>query len=253
MMKKLSASLTSRKGKGLFKTAIIWPLRLITLVGVVGLALAVANQIPIATHSLMRVEPLQAQSTFCVYPLAIDFEKLKAGDVQPGEAFEGWLKDDAEAGSFGWVRWDPHSSSGSVTDLIYRLQNPCLAVTDYVNPDDPTDTSLNPGDWMLSSTGIANSSGVRAELDVLCGATTDPDYQGNKGSDYCNADAGYDGEGAPVIRIPVYQDIADTGSNLKYQMYETAIIQIVDYAIPNASELRLIARFVALGSASVQR
>jgi hypothetical protein len=205
-----------------------------------------SDQIPIGTYTVMRIEPSQKLSPCCLYPLAIKGETLLGPPARKeGDTFDGWIKDDIQIGNFGWMRWDPASSSGNANALVDRLQNPCLATRDYANPRDTGDTSLNAGDLVMGDSGAVNANAVRAEMDKLCGADTDSDYQSNHGNDYCQGDVGYDGDGAWSIRIPVYDTIVDSGSNFKYQVYDFAIIQILDYYIPAGQEVRLTTRFVS--------
>jgi hypothetical protein len=204
-----------------------------------------SDQIPIGTYTVMRIEPSQKLAPCCLYPLAIKGERLLGPPkLKEGATFDGWIKDDIVLGNFGWMRWDPASSSGNANALVDRLQNPCIATRDYANPRDTGDTSLNAGDLVMGDSGAVNANAVRAEMDKLCGADTDSNYQSNHGNDYCQADAGYDGNGAPHIRIPVYDTIVDSGSNFKYQVYSFALIQILDYHIPAGQEVRLTTRFV---------
>ena len=219
---------------------------------VLGLPLVavLSDRIPIGTYTVMRIEPSLAQSPCCLYPLAIKAEKLLGDEaagipaLKEGDLFEGWIKDDILVGNFGWARWDPDSQAGNANALIARLQNPCDETRNYVNPADANDTSLNKGDLVMGDSGNVNAAGVKEELDKLCGATTDPDYRSNKGNDYCQNDTGYNGKGAPHIRIPVYSGIKDPGVNYKYQVRTFAMIQILDYDLPSGNDVRLTTRFI---------
>lgn len=206
-----------------------------------------AGQIPIGTYTVMRIEPSQKLAPCCLYPLAIKGEKLLGPpNLKEGTTFEGWIMDDVLVGNFGWMRWDPASDAGNANALADRLKNPCLATRNYENPRfaDGSDTSLNAGDLVMGDSGNVNAAAVRAEMDKLCGANTDPDYKSNKGKDYCQADPGYNGKGAPHIRIPVYDTVVEPGSNFRYQVYSFAIIQILDYDLPSGNDVRLNVSFI---------
>jgi cell division septation protein DedD len=69
------------------------------------------------------------------------------------------------SGNFGWVTWD---GTANATSLAGMLSN--LVGYTYVNPNDPSDNSLELGDWVMGNTGISNASSVRTALDGHLGA-----------------------------------------------------------------------------------
>jgi hypothetical protein len=223
---------------------------------VLGLPLVanLSDQIPISTYTVMRIEPSQARANCCLYPLALKLERVET--LTTTNVFAGWIKDDILLGNFGWTRWDPASGASSADDLVDRLQHPCMneeGGEQYTNPDDPDDHALNPGDQVMGATGAMNKATVKAELDILCGATTDSDYQSNKGNEYCvygligpdefGPNPDYDGLGAQLIPVPVYDTVEDPGSNFKYHVATFAFIKILHYYLPSGGDPRLTIEF----------
>jgi hypothetical protein len=124
------------------------------------------------------------------------------------DAFEG-----GGDGNFGWMNWDPGDNSN--TYIIEELINPRLSANDFIGltppaglDPDPSNDSLNLGDWVSGKTGVGNSDGVMDELEALAGLT---------------------------IRIPIYDNHAGTGSNKGYHVSHLALITITEVCLPRNS------------------
>ncbi len=202
------------------------------------LVAVLSDRIPIGTYTVMRIEPSQVQAPCCLFPFAIPEPAVR--DVGENGLFSGWLKSGEENGNFGWLRWNDEGGQGSAQQLLNRLQNPCEATSEYTNPDDESDHTIAEGKPMWGDSGISGSSEIRDELDKLCGAVDD---NGNPLREtYCDLDTG--GVKARHIAVPIYDTIEGTGSNLTYGINSFALIEIVDYHMPNNTEVRLQARLI---------
>ena len=134
-----------------------------------------------------------------VYPIALHRSTLdgrQRGD-DLGDIFNG-----AGVGNFGWLRWNDWPGHDSQTYLVEELQNPRLSVNTFEEAGDPTDTTLNAGDWVWGLTGVVNSDAVRSELQQLVGRT---------------------------IRVPVWNEAAGSGSNLSYHVQRFVKVQLTGF------------------------
>jgi hypothetical protein len=138
-----------------------------------------------------------------VYPIAINTSTLdnhQAGDSL-GDIYNG-----AGQGQFGWLRWNDWSGHTSETYLVEEFQNTRLSVNTFEDASDPTDTTLNAGDWVWGLTGVVNGNDVRDDLETLVANGT-------------------------TIRIPVW-DIASEGSggaNVSYHIDRFVRVQLTGY------------------------
>jgi hypothetical protein len=112
-------------------------------------------------------------------------------------------------GNFGWLSW---TGEQGVPALVNSLTPPGDSYA-YVNPFDPNDHSLSPGDWVHGRPGVANARSVRDALDVL---------------------------ESMVIDVPVWYGATGQGSNLKYYVLGFARIQITDYRLPGQNRISAI-------------
>lgn len=125
-----------------------------------------------------------------VLPIAVHASTVDG--LQPGDP-TGDIFNGAGEGNFGWLSWNPWPGSDSQDYLLEELQNPRLSHNSFEDAKDPTDTSLNAGDWAWGSTGVVNSDAIRDELNRIVTNNI-------------------------IIRIPVW-DISDgEGSNLSYHI-----------------------------------
>ena len=195
------------------------------------LVAVLSDRIPIGTYTVMRIEPSQVKAPCCLFPFAVPAPDV--AHVTPTNVFTVWVKADAAAGNWGWLKWNNNPGQGSEGSLEYRLNNPCEASADYENPADSSDTTIDRGDQVWGDSGISGSSDIRGIMDYLCGA----------GSDHI-----CDTSKAPWIRVPVYDDFEGSGNNFTYRIYGFAIIQVFDYYLPagNTEPGRLFARLIRL-------
>src|SRR3972149_6919893 len=84
----------------------------------------------------------QADGYECdLYPIALSGQTLD--DVQIGEELSNILAG-TEPGNFGWLAWN---GSPSEPTLVASLTQPGNSDT-YVDPDEPNDHTVSPGDWV---------------------------------------------------------------------------------------------------------
>ncbi|MCL4262463.1 MAG: pilus assembly protein [Anaerolineae bacterium] len=131
-------------------------------------------------------------------------------------------------GGFGWLVWNQYISAdantlegsltwpGNSTDYTtvatggQQPPNPPFPhrVYGYIDYNDPTDTSMNIGDWVMSNTGAVVSNDVR---EVLEGHIT----------------------AGRQLRLIVYEPYAGTGSNARYQITGFAVFRLLGYQLSN--------------------
>jgi hypothetical protein len=187
------------------------------LLGVPLISNPLTDPIPMYGHTVMRIvisrdaDTTDSVGPACeVYPITFHEDALGPNPVPgtPVDAFEG-----GGDGNFGWMNWDPGDNSN--TYIIEELINPRLSVNDFIGltppaglDPDPSNDSLNLGDWVSGKTGVGNSDGVMDELEALAGLT---------------------------IRIPIYDNHAGTGSNKGYHVSHLALITITEVCLPRNS------------------
>lgn len=76
-------------------------------------------------------------------------------DAQEGYLFK--IKNGVDPGSFGWLRWNTIYLNGNATELAHSLEWPGdssdYPTYGYYEPGDPTDTTMNIGDWVAGNDG----------------------------------------------------------------------------------------------------
>jgi hypothetical protein len=132
-------------------------------------------------------------------------------EAQPGYIYA--LRETRDAGGFGYLRWNEGDAGnantlarslawpGNSQDYTNRGNDPNYSkvepwdhsVRGYLEPGDPTDTSMNIGDWVLANTGNTNANEVRDELVV-----------------HINKDR--------HMRVIVFDEREGTGSNIQYRI-----------------------------------
>ena len=138
-----------------------------------------------------------------VYPIAVHTSTV-AG-VQPGDTMQD-VFNGAEEGNFGWLRWNDDPGHDSQTYLHEELNNPRLSHNTYRDASDPSDTTLNAGDWIWGLTGVVNSNDIRDDLNEL--RTT-----------------------GITIRVPVW-DVSSSGgggSNVSYRVERFVLVRILAF------------------------
>ncbi len=147
------------------------------------------------------------------YPIAVHTSTL-AG-MQPGDS-TGDIFNGGGPGNFGWLAWNDWPGHISQSYLVEEFQNPRLSHNTFVDASDPTDTTLNAGDWVWGLTGVVNSNDVRDELQKL-------------------VDSG------ATIRIPVWDTAQGVGGNLSYHIDRFVLVRLTDFGLPDK---RIRATFV---------
>ena len=142
-------------------------------------------------------------ATCQVYPIGLQSETL-AG-AYPGQMINDILSGD-QPGNFGWLSW---TGSPDVPTLVHSLTPPGDVQT-YVNPDDPADHELNPGDWVSGKPGVSNSKQVRDALDQL--ETID-------------------------IDLPVWDSARGQGSHAAFHVIAFARVRVVGYSLPGQNSI----------------
>ncbi len=171
-------------------------LLLLPLTGFLPMALALAGSAPITD----------------LYPIALSQATIL--DVTPGAILED-IFEGAAPGQFGWLSW---SGSPSAAVLAQSLRPPGNCAN-YVNPDDPQDRDISPGDWVSGKPGVSNSRPVRDALDLLL-----------------ETDA----------LVPVCDDVRGKGAHTQYHIVAFARIRLLEYRLGGQS--RITARFLGLAS-----
>jgi hypothetical protein len=104
----------------------------------------------------------------CVYPITIDTDTVNwPAGYDPGTQMPD-IRIGPGQSQFGWLYWDPEDN-GSAVKLEYNLKNACSGPNEYKNGCDPTDTSLNKGDWISGDQGQSVGDDVRDEVEALAG------------------------------------------------------------------------------------
>jgi|GEM_PF-1498932 len=147
------------------------------------------DPLPLYTHTSMRLVNGARDYTIanvgpvCVaYPITFGQQIFGNPDnpsaPQSIDAFEG-----DSPGNFGWITWNPDSSNNNANYVEEELMNPRMSANDFTNVLDPDDHSLSIGDNVSTKPGVANSSGIDAQLQLLVGKEIIvPIYDNNPGS-----------------------------------------------------------------------
>jgi hypothetical protein len=176
------------------------------------------DPIPMYAHTVMRITAgrgtTQSNGEGChLLPITVHRDAFEGIDEEDLPELVTNIREGIGSGTFGWVRWtddsEYFSSTNSEEYLAAALLNTYLAVNDYKEPEhkDPDDTVINADDWMWGLTGNVASDGVvREQLEERLIPDNVTDY-----------------------RIPIYEDSEGVGSNVVYQIYAFAKVNIVDY------------------------
>ena len=147
----------------------------------------------------------------------VSLEQAKEGDIF-------FIHQGFGSGNFGWLLWNvgrPGSANTLADSLTWpgdsvdytnhgdhSIQPAADAypyiVRGYVEPGDATDTSLQVGDWIAANTGAINASEVRGQIESLV-------------------------SGNGTVRVIVWDDATDQGSNGKYRASGFAIFRLIGY------------------------
>jgi YVTN family beta-propeller protein len=148
-------------------------------------------------------------SACAIYPIALSAQSLVG--VTPGTAIN--IANGSQPGNFGWLSW---TGNRSASTLIASLTPPGNS-SSYVNPNDPADHVLSPGDWVHSRPGIASSTGARAALTTL--------------------------ETQSIV-VPVWNQARGSDNNVLYRVASFAQVRIIGYQL--SSQNRISATFQGL-------
>ena len=180
------------------------------LFGVPFISNRLTDPIPFYAHTVMRITcsregcPDAIGPTCEVYPITFhDGIFGNPPSPQPGQnidAFQG-----SGTGQFGWLTWDPDPNQNDANYAYEELLNPRLSVHDFVDVNDPSDTSLSLGDDVSSGPGVMTSDDVDDALEALVGRT---------------------------IRVPIYHNGGGTGQNTYYTVSHFALITINQVCLP---------------------
>jgi hypothetical protein len=139
-----------------------------------------------------------AQAQTCPsFPIALPAQLLS--NVQTNSVIMN-IPNGVQLDDFGWLTWTGDTSDAA---LVTSLTPPGNSDS-YVNPDDPSDTELDVGDWVLSRPGVAKKN-FRKPLDSLLGVD---------------------------IIVPVFDDVRVSGSSVAYHVAGFAQVQLVSYRLP---------------------
>ncbi len=192
------------------------------LLGIPIIANQFTNPVLLYTRTIMRItadargEQASAGEGCEVYPIAVNTSTV--ANVQPGDSL-GDIYNGAGAGNFGWLRWSDNPGHTSATYLNAELTNPRLSVNDFIEAGDPSDRTLNAGDWVWGLTGINNSDAVRDELNRLVAS-------------------------GAVIRVPVWSEAEGEGSNLAYHIERFILVTLTVINLPPGQGGYISATFV---------
>lgn len=150
-------------------------------------------------------------------------------DVPLAKAKEGYMyfiKNGTQPGNFGWLLWNDIYSTGSAGDLENSLRWPGdsndYPENGYYEAGDPTDTSLNVGDYIWGSTGTVSS--VKDEM-----------------ADHVDLER--------TLRVIVWDQSTSTGSNVTYRVSGFAIFRIHGF---NLAHNWLLAEFIRMDNSCGQ-
>ncbi|GJM42395.1 MAG: hypothetical protein DHS20C20_26770 [Ardenticatenaceae bacterium] len=158
--------------------------------------------------------------------------------AQEGDVFR--VQNGFGQGNFGWLLWNT-GVTGNANTLENSLTwpgdstnyNPCSGpgcpggagvpgsgfgsnVPGYIEPGDPTDQSLHIDDWIAANTGAVNANGVRNAIE-----------------EHITLDR--------TLRLVVWNDTQNPGSNGQYQVSGFAVFRLVGY---NLSQSWILAEFI---------
>lgn len=158
------------------------------------------NPLPLYTQTTLRVDS-NAESRCAVLPIAVYLDTAIA--MNNTKAEDNLIQSNVKpSGGKGWLSW---SGVQNAPYLNEELNNPNLSMHDYRDPTDTSDTSLNAGDWIQSSSGTINSDDVRDSMNSLIGR---------------------------IVLLPVYDSIDQAGSNGRYHVHSFAKVRIGASELP---------------------
>lgn len=152
-------------------------------------------------------------------------------DIPLAQAKEGYvfkIKNGSDPGNFGWLVWNDVISANANTlqdsltwpgDSSNYIVGPGGKFAGYQEPGDPTDRSMNIGDWVKSSTGSINSSGTR-------GVFNDHISKGR------------------YLRVIIWGDVKKVTGDTQYQITGFAIFRMLGYSLDQSDGSWILAEFI---------
>jgi RHS repeat-associated protein len=141
---------------------------------------------------------LRVLADFCpIYPLALPHSLFES--ATPGTQL-AQIDRGTGSGNYSWLSW---AGAPDANTLAASLLPPGDSFR-YVNPDDPSDTLLEIGDWVHGATGSMNASAVRVRLDAL------------KDED---------------IIVPTWSTVRGQGNRLDYHVADFVRVRLLDYQL----------------------
>lgn len=174
------------------------------------------DPVPMYAHTAMRMivssrsgENVDTVGPVCdAYPITFHESVLGPNpgsyhsNPRPAVNLDLWEGD--APGNFGWITWNPDPSNNNADYVADELRYPRMALNDFTNVTNSSDTSLTIGDDVSTKPGVANSSQVNDLLTSLVGKT---------------------------ILIPIYNNNPGSGQNAYYHVTHFARIQITSYCL----------------------
>lgn len=196
---------------------------------------------PIGVNNLVRSATPPGSGGGSAYPTANEFHPSSptppyasftrhVPDVPLAQAQPGYIyavRETQEVGGFGWLRWNTEATPnanviansltwpGDSQDYTDRGHDPGYntvpgspfdhSVRGYIEPGDPTDTSMNIGDWVLGTTGNVNAMEVRTQLLNHI-------------------------ERERELRLIVWDETTDQGRGKEYRIYGFAVFKLHGYS-----------------------
>jgi hypothetical protein len=148
---------------------------------------------------------VQAQ-TCPSFPIALSAQLL---DGVPANTIITDIVNGEQPENFGWLSWTGDETQFT---LVVSLTGAGDS-SSYVNPDDPTDNELDPGDWVIGIAGVSNRSSLRNALDNLLGAD---------------------------INVPVFDEVRDSANIVAYHVVGFAHVQLLGYHLPSQNRISVL-------------
>lgn len=152
-----------------------------------------------------QAKPELVENPNCViYPIA--FSSLSFKDLKAGSNLE--INGAEQPGSFSWLTWTGNPNANL---LAASLTPPGNSGT-YINPDNPQDTVISSGDWVIGVPGVVNSSAVGKALSQL---------------------------NSTSIVVPLFDSTRGEGSNKAYKVSGFARVKLLNYEFPKGNRITL--------------
>lgn len=173
------------------------------------------DPIPFYAHTAMRIVTSREADTndtigpTCeLFPITFPSEMFSDQGYDPDnppsnipiDAFES-----RDPGNFGWLTWNPDPSHNNAPYIWEELTNLRLSMTDYTDPTDANDHSLNLEGWISSGPGVVASA-----------------------EDFLQTHVGR------TVYVPVHGATTGSGQNVNYQITHFARITINEICLPNS-------------------